>query len=876
MTDIAISYASVTREAALEVVETLRSSGLDVWIDDAGREDAELVDIGVPAGQRHWDVIAAALDRAATVLVLDSRAWRQSEYCWREYGHARDAGKRIAVIPIEDSLPSEDAPAPTWPLATVNEVVDAGPDPLVDAHTRLLIAHRAGGSVGWTRAGVAKLAKDVEVLATGDVAAAGIAVQPEISALSERVLRASRRRKRVLRGTGLALLAVLAVITGLALVARSTATSDRARAGEESAFQQSLQLAFASRAALATIDRVSLAEAALNAAPTEEAEAAVAEAAALAEGRQRFVAGVVGTAMAVAVSDDASLVALVTIGQQQRSRALTVFDVNRGTSIGSWDLPTTVLPYVAISPDGSLAAVAALTDYSLTTIDLATREVKVIPTSQQVVSLGFTPEGHLWWADSFGSVTVIVDGLPLEAASLLTATRAAALDPDSGHLYLLDRSGALHTLEPVGDGTFTERTTPVPAFDSPPPPEEDGGDSSRYDWLLVCDGRITAVRPDAWAVVDGGVVVDSNTFVGRYFTTTTFACFQDHVVRISLGFVGTFPEDLDYPTDLVLTRKRTAFPFGSNSTGSHLVTVQPDGTIDVISAEGAATEREFADSIALVTFDDRVVLIAPDGTMSSAPVSLGGELTPFGEVGSGLTTSLATRVADSWFVGTERGLAELRSDGTVVSHDPEQDGRLRRTFGESAVLAGGTSIVELTLGETAEPTNSVEVEGILPNESLFEAHGLTNEKAYVATTSFGRLLLVDAESGSVISERQVAPAGPTPVVATNDGLILVVGADGVLQQFDSELAPIQSTILGPATLFTELSPDGTLLLVQSMKNEVQVVDARSLATVFELGPQLGRRYQFSGDGRSLVSLEVNQTDDGWTGTVSSTPLPPLG
>jgi adenylate cyclase len=98
MPDLFISYSRKDSEQALQLAERLRSSGVDVWIDQHGIEAAT-----------SWSKeIVKAIDTARAFIVLISSHSMESENVTKEVSIACEAKKRILPIAIEDIRLNDD------------------------------------------------------------------------------------------------------------------------------------------------------------------------------------------------------------------------------------------------------------------------------------------------------------------------------------------------------------------------------------------------------------------------------------------------------------------------------------------------------------------------------------------------------------------------------------------------------------------------------------------------------------------------------------------------------------------------------------------------------------------------------------------------
>ena len=186
MHHIFISYSSANRTAATELVTRLRSGGNLVWVDYGADHDASAAEVGIPAGQRHWDVILEAIQRADVLVFLLTEEWLASDYCRREASVAHELGKRVCAIQ-DANRHSLQVPADLTRCITCEDETAllahlAQDSELVQAHTRMVTGLADSAP---RRTGLRELLLGVEgdadalALSTGDTASAGIQVTAE-------------------------------------------------------------------------------------------------------------------------------------------------------------------------------------------------------------------------------------------------------------------------------------------------------------------------------------------------------------------------------------------------------------------------------------------------------------------------------------------------------------------------------------------------------------------------------------------------------------------------------------------------------------------------------------------------------------------------
>src|SRR6185436_7102154 len=217
MATIFISYARVDRAAIEGLRDELTRREHDVWMDVTQLPEASLF----------REEIALAIDRREIFMFAVSAHALRSRECRLEFEHARDRGKRIIPVAIDDTQPAAAPPD----LADINWIRLADPrameriqtaieiDPLhLRQHTRFLINARDGTVL---RGAALREAERWLAAAEGKREPAPTDEHRKLVAASKRA--ETRRRFAI----GAATAAFVATVVVLAVIARQRAESRR-------------------------------------------------------------------------------------------------------------------------------------------------------------------------------------------------------------------------------------------------------------------------------------------------------------------------------------------------------------------------------------------------------------------------------------------------------------------------------------------------------------------------------------------------------------------------------------------------------------------------------------------------------------------------
>lgn len=222
-TDVFISYAREDLEFVEGVVRTLGEGGLAAWVDISG----------LYAGEPFWPEITAAIDSAAAVIFVISQHSVTSAFCLRELNWAIDRGKRIVPVLRGEPDPSQIPGALAslqWVLWRVQDDPLAAADALHKAarsdwawlreHARLLRKAEEWRASNRDRARTLR-GRELEgarrfLSAPAPADARPVALHTEYVSASLRA-----RKSRILKGTGAAATAAVAIVATGWLAVRS-------------------------------------------------------------------------------------------------------------------------------------------------------------------------------------------------------------------------------------------------------------------------------------------------------------------------------------------------------------------------------------------------------------------------------------------------------------------------------------------------------------------------------------------------------------------------------------------------------------------------------------------------------------------------------
>ena len=249
-----VSYRRIDLDRVSPLLEGLRRSGQTVWVDTSELQ----------AGAAWWDEIENAIRDAAVVVVMLTQRYLTSEVCLRELVSAREAGKRILPVQLEDidsSALSEDH----W-LRGIHWVVPKSDTELTDSAESSVrsIVSAVRSDPGWTRTHAVLLQqahgwaaggkRSNRLLKGNDITAAEIELSkarhgdgPRPTELQRTYISASRRHHRRVRRAAISTVALVTAgslsLAAVAVIQWRAQSEQRARAEQalaESEFERLL------------------------------------------------------------------------------------------------------------------------------------------------------------------------------------------------------------------------------------------------------------------------------------------------------------------------------------------------------------------------------------------------------------------------------------------------------------------------------------------------------------------------------------------------------------------------------------------------------------------------------------------------------------
>ncbi|MCW2777491.1 MAG: hypothetical protein JWN17_1216, partial [Frankiales bacterium] len=629
MHDFFVSYAHEERPRAQEVVRRLRELGQTVWLDEATDADGDRL-AGIPAGQRHRDVIEAGIDQAATFLVLDSPAWWRSTYCGQELDHAHAVGKRVAVLGHagDERLGAVHVAAPADDPALVVRELAPG-DEAARAHARLHADMDGGGrrrSWWTTLLQPTDQTRDAELVTSQDPASTGLSVGPALAEFCGHLLDAARRRRRTIRSVLATGVTVLLVLAFLAVVGRQTTVDSRNHAAAAAARAVSLQLAQKALSASSTASGLELADQAVRSESTSAARSVQAQLRSRAQ-YLRYAGIRPGAYLSAAVSEDGDTAVLATVD------SFVVADLTTGTSRVLPAPSTNRLPVarLAVAPDGA-RAYAVTQSGNLLCVDVPQRNIRM-GAATEVADLSVAADGSLWWATSNGDVAHSA-GCPGDASAerfrVPSTVTAFGVLPQG--LAVLSADYVLSTYSlPPGPPDLTQQLDPRSAVPLESLPTESSRawsvdpDEHGPDQVVVCGSTVhvaaqtngTALFANWYAGFDDtGRPLGTRDAIGA---TQGLACSSGGaawaVPQLSTR-PRALPDGAPYPVGVVDDQDAGSIVAVADSADhARTVVVHSSGRLDVLDPSAAPWGRTAGEATVAAPLSDGTVTVDDDGTV---------------------------------------------------------------------------------------------------------------------------------------------------------------------------------------------------------------------------------------------------------------------
>ncbi|MCM0615990.1 toll/interleukin-1 receptor domain-containing protein [Paenarthrobacter sp. MSM-2-10-13] len=854
MADFVISYASVERNRAQQVVETLRSSGHSVWMDKA-TDAGGLIRGGIPGGQEHWKIIQAAIDDASTFLILETAAWHQSKYCADEHQHAKDMGKRVAAL--GDGI--EEKPLEVFARAPEHQPLDLLPqlsegNNVAAAHARLVAELNSGTSprIGFGRLQI----KDAQLLSMAQLPQFGLAKDSELTARVDKLLKVGRGRRRWLGISLAVVIATLATLSVVASVASQQAGVSSAAAVNRANYTASLQLAQQAMQAQTTSDSVQLAQRGYDLDNNDATRAAL-----KAVNARTYRSTVVvpsGTASSAAISNDGRS-ALVIQGS-----SLYVTDVAAGQVT---TLPLTSgssLP-LAISPDGRFGFWIS-TSGALGCIDVPDHRITE-SVQTKVVAIDVDETGGLWWINADGSLFRSM-GCPTEASRPVSSgfgsVAAFHITASPANIFTLTTNGVVHVRKFAPSATTAgppskEITVGLVPADSDSSRNTTTPDSASTNRLFQCGEVVHVVagfkgplKTSAHVALSLAGEPVSKKFVGTELNG--LGCAPDGKawgVPMLDARPQALPSGGSVPADGIDERDRsTRVVIANSADSSHSIVVHADGRVDLLTIKSVPWASAVANAVVAVPIRDGVVTVTSSG--QAQLVNSAGS-SSLGSLESAPSPWTVTHGGTAYVAAGDRVFA-ITVDGIRAS--PKMPGTIStmRTAdqGNSVIVSGSGFVAQLSL-DFSTPAQEISLPKLSNGELVSSV--VLDEGRQILATSFGNVLVVDGV-GNIIARAATGVAGITHARVLPDHTVVVVGGSGRINKYTKDLQLLNSQMFGPMAADIQVSEDGhTLLVALTGSFSVWVVDGENLQPIAKVATKADARLvKISPDGHTVVQL----------------------
>lgn len=869
---IFVSYAHANAVRAVQVFTDLVEAGQTVWMDEVNRPESEEFQdfVGVPAGQRHRDVIEQAIRESAAFVVVDSRAWRASQYCQEELAIARAAGKRVAVL-AESTLP----PLAIDGISVLGDDIDglvARLEVHVDvalAHTRLEQTRQGVSHPHWVARllGEPERLADATLLLSTEPAPDVPRPTPEQLAFATTVVETAQQQRRVRARVATGFVAVLSALVVLTSWAAVTAGQDAVRAEAASRLSRSLE---ASEQAIRGSGSQARALAGLAWALDQNSESRSAVSVTAAADRLLRVLP------APNMPDLKQLVSLPGgwfVASDGR-RLVTLHAEDRETTT-SENLPRVIGKTPLVASGHYVVAISRADDVGrreLYRYQFQTGEV-LWSRLTGVTALGPGPD-EAWLGYDDGSVGRYVP--ESDAVEVLGQANgpvtAIAATPHA--VVALTADARVHSWE--RQRTDSEWTVDLARIEAPMPGADRAGPDSfaddklasrlptgdtrqlDLDRVVVCGDRVHVLVGSTHTGFPSSnhiTLTTSGVAVTPFRSTpaSSFACYGEGSLVGAGAFmteIAVRGSDRGFPEGLLSMDDRfDASAVAATDHGFAVMTGQ--GELRISGTDPATVRNVGAASFVAPVADGFLLQDLTGGLWfvrgTEAAARLGTLNVPLGRSHALRDGVVAT--------GGSR-LYQLGSEG-VVRHWPLADGITSIAIsadGDTALLVAPKEITLRPLSEA--PSRTVELAGLREDESARQAV-MDGEDLYV-WTSDNRLVRLDA-TGTLRSAWENTGLNRA-VLAARPGLsegVVVAGSDGVARVLDREFRLVAARAVGAVGALMLTSPDAGMVAVVLQAGRLMILDGETLEVrqVVSFAPKGPSDIQLSTDGRLLAVFE---------------------
>lgn len=818
MADVAISYSHLDRELALEVRRSFINEGFSTWMDDAGEDTQEVDAVGIPVGQEHWNVITTEFAAASVVVVVGTPNWDNSEYCRKEYDFCLSHGKWVERLERTD----------------VSEVADRlrKREGYVAAHARTV--SRALSAEGhtpvslWERISLRREAADAELIFSENPEDYGVELTEDVRKFVAAVLeRRQKLRRRInqVGVTGMAVLLLLALVSGAAWLFASAAEES---AAASAARAQSLQHARESGTVADTLAGLSMARAATDLSTNELTEQAVA----LAEARDKRLRLIDlepreyrGGAWAADVD-----VTVVYTAQE-----LFRVDVATGEIGARIEIPGGIVASsVVVSADGGYTALVDRDHHTL--LQVALEDGAITQLTPPGVTTASTGDGDsLWWANTEGYVLwapfpVMGDALKETAVKVPHVVGAISVSAADGLVDTVGQDSVARTFR-IQPGKLSEIANTV----------------ITNDWTLDAVGGYSTTIQRCGPLVHGSLIRSFTQ--GKHFNWNTGGSDPSPVVvrssRISpplcgwngnawsLSTVRGLPKTFSGGEAPVLPSGGIPYYTVQDPLDSRTAVVSGGGRLLVLNEKSALRSAAFVGAEAVLPMDDVTLIVTADGVILDADT--GAKVGDF--PGKPLGASAAVSGCSGLLEAGRRAVYRVACDGSVhevLAHGPLEFQAIRAASdGKHFVITLKDELVRVDL--SGQVVGRDRQEWVPADDAIIDADLSPDGANYVVSTVLGQVKTYPVlKPGSGFDMAESVPASNMTRVAfaPQTGHILLLPADGVLRSFDAALNPLRTARIGFSPDSLQISGDRAFVGASgSDYGETLVVNADSLAAI---------------------------------------------
>jgi WD40 repeat protein len=863
-----VSYSRADTAFAAWLVSAGRDRGRTFWLDTAD----------IPPAAEWRDELLHAIQSASAVVFVLTSSWLASPECRREFEIARDQGKRLVTVRLQE-IRYEDIPtelrALQWidaltmePDAVVDAVLEAidADHERVRAHTRWLVDAARWQAAGQDQSHLPRgheLREAEAWLATAGEDPRPVPLQTEYIATAQR---SERRRRRNLLSAVSGFAVVALVLAGLAMYQRHLAIEQRNAA-------ESGRLALLSQQQLALDPEMALILASDAWALDQNPRAATALRAALtaSQVRETVRTGAAGVLAAVAQQDGG----VVTVGEDLRLRGWL-----HGRQLSSVALPDTPTGVVSADAAGDRGVLLTRAQHALLWRESA-GVVRVTADVPHVVDAVVSPDGSRFaLAMGNGQVRTSEDGttstplldftqvgekpesvaLSADGSTLAVGTRARTwVDQGSRAVPVTGSQGAQEVSLSDDGTTVLEQST---AGSGQVQRVSDGHVYGTFPFALSA-----ALAPDgrhwAWGTISGEITLlatatGRSTKVARSGTPTTDLLFTSDGSLLVAGGPSAQPKawrTSDGRPMGVLAGGRGASPTGpALAPGDRVVVGYSDGTVRVWAlptvpvtvevgpgpAEGTSlASGPGADMVTAYTSAGVPHLFTTAGTEACTN---GSELTGSNcaialAVATGVPDPLALSYAAAAPSPDGTMLAVLGADDSLTVFSataaPKMLWRLpgTQTTGKAPVLGWSPDGRKLLIDQASQPLRVIDTAThqvsatIRPSGSATVIGAVWAGHDIVAQLSDGRLIRYDAEGRGTKLRTFSEPIGV--VAASPDGSRIAVGNNTTLNLLDPSGALLKSYDQSSIIEAVGFSPNGDFLATSTAEGALTVADVAS-------------------------------------------------